>query len=454
MNFDSLAVIVIMSGESNNLSLNIIERLHQRTCDATTNNFILEKVSVIKNNRNVITHEIEHNLQQYEVILLLGSFQEAATTIFNALSSIYKENLVDLKDTYYYCIGDSENKLKVPYYCKVLSIKDASIFCMKQVYIINIDSENYVESVDYFVKSAFRTLKKFIKELYLAEAVSNGDLTMSACSCDEGKIEVSDNKISIIGNTLKVVNDMEVDLDNKLRKSIVKRNFVDDYMEEIINNNEPHIQEAISVITDCLTKYHPESIFLCFNGGKDCTVLLHLLLCVLRYRFPNYTNPITCLYIEHHNPFPEIRTFVNEMAQYYNLDVITERQGIKDSLGNMLEHFEGRLKACLMGTRRTDPFSDHLNLFHMTDAGWPQVMRVSPLLNWHYAQIWQYLRNYQVPYCCLYDQGFTSLGSVVNTIPNPALKYRNICKNEVTYMPAYKLIDGSLERSGRVTNAS
>lgn len=86
----------------------------------------------------------------------------------------------------------------------------------------------------------------------------------------------------------------------------------------------------------------------------------------------------------------------------------------------------------------------------MTDHNWPQVMRVSPLLDWHYSEIWDYLLYYHVPYCNLYDEGYTSLGSVHNTIKNPNLLYNMDEEDSETYLPAYKLLDGNSERSGRI----
>ena len=37
------------------------------------------------------------------------------------------------------------------------------------------------------------------------------------------------------------------------------------------------LEEALGVITEAMDVYGPEALALSFNGGKDCTVLLHLL---------------------------------------------------------------------------------------------------------------------------------------------------------------------------------
>lgn len=79
-------------------------------------------------------------------------------------------------------------------------------------------------------------------------------------------------------------------------------------------------------------------------------------------------------------------------------------------------------------------------------------MRVSPLLNWYYSDIWNYLLFYNVPYCKLYDQGYTSLGSVSSTIKNPSLLHYSVQLGKEIYLPAYKLLNEAEERSGRNSN--
>ncbi len=74
-------------------------------------------------------------------------------------------------------------------------------------------------------------------------------------------------------------------------------------------------------------------------------------------------------------------------------------------------------------------------------------MRVNPILHWEYGHVWHFLRAFHLPYCSLYDQGYTSLGKNTQTSPNPILLSR---RTNPRYWPAYMLSDWSLERAGRV----
>lgn len=73
-------------------------------------------------------------------------------------------------------------------------------------------------------------------------------------------------------------------------------------------------------------------------------------------------------------------------------------------------------------------------------------MRVNPILDWTCENVWEFLLKNRVPYCCLYDQGYTSIGNMRNTRPNPNLEDTS---NPGTFLPAYQLLDDLLERSGR-----
>ncbi|KAK0559771.1 3'-phosphoadenosine 5'-phosphosulfate sulfotransferase [Tilletia horrida] len=322
-----------------------------------------------------------------------------------------------------------------------------------------------------------------------------------------------------------------------------------------------------------------EHCALSFNGGKDCTVLVHMLAAVLR-RVHGHTQPpqetgpssasssstssapplipIPSLYITCPSPFPTLESFVRASEHRYNLHLHTVRGPMKPAL---IEYFHGggvrgvpaigseardreedgqgegrggeegeevggvegrvrKVKVVFIGTRRTDPNGAALGPRTPTDPGWPQVDRVHPILDWSYHDVWDFLRcpelgdaGYDassssssssgsgsgvsrdevqvpestedgtcagsrdgVPYCLLYDQGYTSLGSTYNTIPNPILRLdaseaddqstpatapttaaaaaaaQTVGDGTATgrWKPAYMLPDGSSERAGRL----
>jgi FAD synthetase len=72
-------------------------------------------------------------------------------------------------------------------------------------------------------------------------------------------------------------------------------------------------------------------------------------------------------------------------------------------------------------------------------------MRINPLLEWSCKDIWQYLLENHVPYCSLYDIGYTSIGNMKNTAPNPHL----MNDDQLTFRPAYQLENDEFERAGR-----
>lgn len=99
-----------------------------------------------------------------------------------------------------------------------------------------------------------------------------------------------------------------------------------------------------------------------------------------------------------------------------------------------------------MGTRKADPHGDRLEPFCKTDSGWPQLIRVNPIFDWTYNQVWKFLLDFEVPYCSLYDEGYSSIGAATSTFKNPLLRDPN---NPSLYLPAHTLTDASAERHGR-----
>ncbi|XP_031370204.1 FAD synthase-like isoform X2 [Apis dorsata] len=206
--------------------------------------------------------------------------------------------------------------------------------------------------------------------------------------------------------------------------------------------NEVHIKYAVDILQQCYKMYKPEEIFISFNGGKDCTVVLHLAACITKLQ---NISSLLCLYVIA-EPFPEVDSFVEKAVQYYDLELIKKKYPMRLALCSLLNE-RTNIKASLMGMRKGDPGSENLEAFTPTDPNWPNLIRVNPILNWSYDQVWKFLLKHNVPYCPLYDKGYTSLGTKSTTIPNPRLQDPN---DSSLYFPAYTLTDESTERQGRM----
>jgi len=221
-----------------------------------------------------------------------------------------------------------------------------------------------------------------------------------------------------------------------------------DYLEECPSEGiqdkdlAAKVKHSIHVIKQALADFKLEGVALSFNGGKDCCVLLHLLHLVISKHAP--FSKLRILYFTHDNSFPEVDSFVHKCVTIYGANISFVNVPVKQGLSELVN--VDNVKGIFMGTRSTDPRSSSLAEFAPTDThyGWPALVRVNPILSWTYEDVWKFIRALHVPYCELYDRGYTSIGSTVDTVPNPAL-----CTG-AGFDPAYKLLDGTKERAGRL----
>ncbi|ROW01135.1 hypothetical protein VSDG_02635 [Cytospora chrysosperma] len=285
---------------------------------------------------------------------------------------------------------------------------------------------------------------------------------------------------------------------------------VDSFLTEDVDTGllrglQAQVKDAMGVIDEALERYSIEELSLSYNGGKDCLVLLVLILACLPRHYestataacpssssapsdslsattiPNnkhhqnnisnknnltsqiptntpaaptpvrpgtpkpFPSTLQSVYIVSPSPFAEVDAFVGESVARYHLELCRYGLPMRAALGAYLEE-RPRLRAVFVGTRRTDPHGAALAHFDPTDAGWPAFVRVHPVIDWHYAEIWAFIRHLGIPYLSLYDQGYTSLGGTKDTHPNPLLKRADDAEG---FRPAYELLEDNEERLGR-----
>lgn len=252
---------------------------------------------------------------------------------------------------------------------------------------------------------------------------------------------------------------------------VAMRDKVDAFLAEepatvLLRRAQEQARVSVRVVEEALERYRPEELSISYNGGKDCLVMLIVLLACFARRYsppkpapnvppsssssssshlPPFPEKLRAVYIVSTDPFAEVDDFVEASSADYHLDVSRFMLPMKKGL-EVFKAQNPSVRAIFVGTRRTDPHGENLKHFDPTDEGWPDFMRIHPVIDWHYTEIWAFTRHLELPYCPLYDQGYTSLGGRKDTVPNPRLKKEG---SDDGFRPAYELVDDDEERLGR-----
>lgn len=204
-------------------------------------------------------------------------------------------------------------------------------------------------------------------------------------------------------------------------------------------------KEAIKLTRDYLLKdifkrWDPFSgqISFSYNGGKDCQVLLIVYLsCLWEFfkesirisqfslkfqKFPLEYLPT--VYIDQAETFQTLEDFIELTKNRYFLSLYESprnQTSMPQAFRNYLDLNENT-EAIVIGIRHTDPYGEKLKCIERTDSNWPDFIRLQPLLHWKLANVWSLLLYSGEELCGLYEYGFTSIGGVNTTRPNPFLK--------------------------------
>lgn len=235
------------------------------------------------------------------------------------------------------------------------------------------------------------------------------------------------------------------------------------------------IQDALRVLNHAYRLYGPECVVCSYNGGKDACVIVHLLRAA-HANFLREKQKKQCaggklikprmIYFEHADEFPEVEALLHDTCKQFDLNMVSFEKGIGyvDGLELLVEtNHNSHPMAIVLGTRTGDPNAGSQGVWAPSSHFLPPFMRVNPIISWTFGHVWHFLRLYGLPYCSLYDEGYTSLGTTKDTLPCPALaksadvgldkkadcdgKGGKHCK----YWPAYLLRDYDMERAGRIS---
>ena len=184
-----------------------------------------------------------------------------------------------------------------------------------------------------------------------------------------------------------------------------------------------------AVLEDAFSRFAPDRIAISFSGAED-VVLIDMA--------AQLVDELQVFSLDTGRLHPETYAFIEQVREHYGVDIevlMPDPEEVNEMVrkkGLFSFYRDGHQECCAI--RKIQPLRKKLATLDawitgqrrdqsVTRTEVPQwqddqafgtaerpLVKVNPLAGWSSAQVWQYIRNEQVPYNPLHDRGFLSIG--------------------------------------------
>ena len=178
-----------------------------------------------------------------------------------------------------------------------------------------------------------------------------------------------------------------------------------------------------------LDRVDPGSAAVAWTGGKDSTVVLHLVREILQ----ESGTPVVALNLDTGCKFPEVTAFRDEQARWWDIRLHVARPAVSlegyplavDKVACCRELKIAPLNRAVreLGIRllfsgiRHDEHPSRSARTWLEERSSPDHLLCNPILHWSEMDVWACHSLAGLPYCSLYERGYRSLGCVPCTLP-------------------------------------
>lgn len=191
------------------------------------------------------------------------------------------------------------------------------------------------------------------------------------------------------------------------------------------------VRDRIQIAIDRLHQFEPkEGYYLAFSGGKDSVTILRLAQ-MANVRFDAHYNITTV------DP-PELVRFIREQhpdVERHRPEMSMFRLILKKKWPPMrhqrwcceiLKEGGGSGRIIVTGIRWAESYRRSKR--RMIEQCYRDQSKtyLNPIIDWSDGDVWEFIRQENVPYCSLYDEGFKRLGCILCPMKREALRQRDI----------------------------
>lgn len=173
----------------------------------------------------------------------------------------------------------------------------------------------------------------------------------------------------------------------------------------------------------------PEGYYLAFSGGKDSIVILKIAQLAgvkfdAHYSLTTIDPPELVQFIRRHYPDVHWERPVKPLLS----QIVKHGFPIRQSRW-CCEYYKengGSGRFLITGIRAAESHNRGKRQMVETCYNQPNKRFIHPIIDWTTSDVWTFIQNNKLPYCCLYDEGFTRIGCVLCPMQTVEGKARDI----------------------------